>query len=354
MAKKKKTLPKDFQELIDKNDIKVLKKVFDTCEINARGGYGKTTALSFYNVKDDFARWLVESGADIDAVDSYKRTALHEHASRRKGKIAVFLELGANIHAVDTYGSTALHFAAGHGFNEDATKRLLEAGANVNTLDSYKQTPLKSALRRASNIDLPALVSIVKILLPKAKEITLSMKDDVTRIGERFEFHREDFAKDYIEECSAALDELYTLFEVTPVKRRIMHDGVSTIVVNSGSWEQQYEELWDFLVPSKGCAKTTQGEIIRIAGKVRDEIYRNGGGNWDAHFKKMLDVYVAYLSLGNTLSKKEMEDVALIVKDIRKTGDGETRELNYLCEVANKWVLKNLEPIPLGEVKYKR
>jgi len=354
MAKKKKTLPKDFQELIDKNDIKALKNVFETCEIDARGGYGKTTALSFYNVSDDFVRWMVEHGADLEALDSYKRTALHEQASRRNGKIAVFLELGANIHAVDTYGSTPLHFAAGHGFNEDATKRLLEAGANTNILDSYKQTPLKSALRRAENSDIPYLVSIAKILLPKVKEVTLSMKDDVTRIGESFEFYRDNFNKDYIEEYDTALYELYALFDVTPVKRRVVHDGVSLIVVKEGSWEQQYEELWDFLVPSKGCAKTVQGELIRIAGKVRDEIHRNGGGNWDAHFKKMLDAYVEYLSLGNTLSKKEREDISYMIKDIRKVGSGESRELNYLCEVANKWVLKNLEPIPLGEVKYKR
>lgn len=354
MTKKKKTLPKDFQELIDKNDIKALKKVFDTCEINARGGYGKTTALSFYNLKDEFVRWLVENGADIEAMDSYKRTALHTHSGMRAGKIGVFLDLGANINTVDTYGCTALHFAAGHGFNIEATKQLVEAGASVFVLDSYKQTPLKSALRRVNNADLPLLVEITKILLPKVKEITLSMKDDITRIGERFEFHREDFNKDYIEECDAALSELYKLYDVTPVQRRIVHDGASVIVVKGETWEEQFEELWEFLVPSKGSAKTVQGEVVRIAGKVRDEIYRNGGGNWDANFKKMLDAFLIYLSSGVALSKKEMTELTQMVNGIRKTGDGESRELNYLCEVANKWVLKNLDPISLGEVKYKR
>ncbi|MDM1415266.1 ankyrin repeat domain-containing protein [Myroides odoratimimus] len=354
MAKKKKTLPKDFQELVDAKDMKALKKVFDTCEIDARGGYSKHTALSFYNVKDEFVRWMVENGADLEAVDTYKRTALHEHASRRNGSIAVFLELGANIHAVDTYGTTPLHFAAGYGLNKDAVKRLIEVGANIHALDSYKETPLKCALRRASNIDLPALVEITKLLLPFTKEITLGLKDDVTRIGERFEFHRENFNEEFIEESDKALTALYELFDVTPVKRRIMHDGVSKIEVAGTTWEEQFEELWDYLIPSKGKAKTVQGEVVRIAGKVRDEIYRNGGGNWDADFKKMLDAFLVYVSSSNALSQKELADITALVKEIRRSGDGETRELNYLCESANNWVLKNSNPIKLGEVKYKR
>jgi len=38
MAKKKKTLPKNFGELIKTKDITALKAVFDVCELDARGG----------------------------------------------------------------------------------------------------------------------------------------------------------------------------------------------------------------------------------------------------------------------------------------------------------------------------
>ena len=68
MAKKKKTLPKNFDELIKENNLGTLKNVFETCELDARGGYGKETALSFYGVPDELVRWLVENGADIEAV----------------------------------------------------------------------------------------------------------------------------------------------------------------------------------------------------------------------------------------------------------------------------------------------
>ncbi|MCC9044079.1 ankyrin repeat domain-containing protein [Myroides sp. M-43] len=355
MAKKKKTLPKNFQELVDSNDIAALKAVFDICEIDARGGYGKTTALSFYGISNELVKWLVENGADIEAVDTYGRSALHIHAGLRRTKqVDVFLELGADVNGIDTYGSSPLHFAAGNGFNAKVVKSLIKKGAIVNVLNSYKETPLTYALRRANNVDLAALVEVSKILLPYTKEITLSMRDDVTRIGENFEFHRENFNPDYLEETDIALRALYNLYSVTPVKRRIMHDGVSKIEVNGTVWEEQYEELWELLVPSKGSAKTVQGEVVRITGKVRDEIYRNGGGNWDANFKKMLDAYLAYLSTEVSLSERDLASVTPMVAGIRKYGNGETRELNYLCELASKWVLKNPMPIPLGEVKYKR
>ena len=134
MAKKKKTLPKNFGEIIEHKDIENLKKVFDTCELDARGGYGKSTALSFYNIPGELVRWLVENGADIDAVDTYERTALHNHAMARSGDLTIFLELGANVNAEDYSGNTALHIASGSSFNVASVKKLIEYGAKTDAL----------------------------------------------------------------------------------------------------------------------------------------------------------------------------------------------------------------------------
>jgi len=200
MAKKKNTLPKNFDELITENNIEKLKKVFDTCELNARGGYGKATALSFYNVPDELVRWLVENGANLEDVDTYERTALHRHAMARSSKITVFLELGAKVNSLDKYGNTPLHFAAGSGFNVSSVKDLLAYGADINALNENNQSPLQKALSSANNIDLKHLVEISQILLQRNTEITQKMKNEITRIGENFEFHRENFNKDYLEE----------------------------------------------------------------------------------------------------------------------------------------------------------
>jgi len=354
MAKKKKTLPKNFDELIKESNIDNLKKVFETCELDAKGGYGKATALSFFNVPDELVRWLVESGADIEAVDTYERTALHEHSSARSGKIAIFLELGANVKAVDKYGDTPLHFAAGSSFNVSSVKKLIESGADTKALNANRQTPLEKALSRANNIDIKHLVEISQILLQKNTEITEKMKAEITRIGENFEFHRENFNKDYLQETDAALNKLYEMYKVPPVKKRFMHDSVSPIKVSGTTWQKQFEELWELLIPSNGSAKTIQGEIVRIAGKVRDEIYRNGGGNWNIDFKKMLDAFLIHLATNNALSVDELEKLNSLVQDIRKNGDAETDELNYLCELATKWVVLNPTPILLEKPNYKK
>ena len=354
MAKKRKTLPKIFEELIEQNDIENLKKVFVTCELDARGGYGKSTALSFRNVPNELVLWLVENGADIDAVDIYERTALHRHTMARSGDLTIFLELGSNVSAVDKYGDTPLHFAAGSSFNATSVKKLIEYGANTNALNMAKQTPLEYALKRANNIDLIELVEISKMFLKINSKITQKMKDAVNLKGENFEFHRENFNKDFLNKTDEALSNLYEIYNVVPIKKRIMHDGISPICVNGTTWQKQFEELWEFLVPSNGSAKTVQGEVVRIAGKVRDEIYRNGGANWNIDFKKMLDAFFIFLSLGISLHSDELAKANLIIKDIRKNGDGEDNELNFLSELATKWVLINPKPILLDKQNYKR
>ena len=61
MAKKRKTLPKNFGELIEARNIDALKAVFDACELNAYGGYGKGTALHMPGIPDELVRWLEET-----------------------------------------------------------------------------------------------------------------------------------------------------------------------------------------------------------------------------------------------------------------------------------------------------
>ena len=66
--------------------------------------------------------------------------------------------------------------------------------------------------------------------------------------------------------------------------------------------------FWSFLIPSSGAAKTVQGEVIRIPGRVRDELDRNGGVNWDRDYRKMLQALPQYLSLGIPLSDQELAE----------------------------------------------
>ncbi|MDO4250422.1 MAG: ankyrin repeat domain-containing protein [Moraxella sp.] len=116
MAKKRVTLPSDFSEIIERNNIEELKSVFEKCDINAyERGYCKTPALALYGISAEFIRWLVENGADTEAKDSYGRTALYRHSEvYQLEKVKLLLELGADIHTTDTLGNTVLHSAEHH------------------------------------------------------------------------------------------------------------------------------------------------------------------------------------------------------------------------------------------------
>jgi hypothetical protein len=53
------------------------------------------------------------------------------------------------------------------------------------------------------------------------------------------------------------------------------------------NWKKEQARLWATLFPADGQAETLQGELIRIAGKLTDQAFRNGNMNWDADHEKM-------------------------------------------------------------------
>jgi hypothetical protein len=352
VAKKRKTLPKNFGELLEAGDIPALKAVFDSCELDACGGYSKEPALSFYRIPEELLRWLVEQGADINAKDRYQETPLHSHAGMYDGKVDVLLELGADIEARDYQERTPLHMAAWR-FRRHAVRSLLAHGANVHATDAMRQTPLALALAACRNCDISAAVEIAALLLEAGTQVTPEMTEQVQRIGKEFEFHRENFNQDSLAETDAGLARLYALFQVAPIAKRRVHDGVSRITVTATRWEDQHAELWDWLVPGQGSAQTAQGEAIRITGRVANEILGNGGANWDADYRKMLDALLQHFASGTPLDAADFKEASTLVKRIY-AGDGNNDELAYLSALAVRWVLANPQPIPLARTNYRR
>lgn len=368
---KKKLLPKDFDLLLKAGDITALKAVFDTCDLDARGGYCKHTALAFRDCPDELARWLVGQGADIEARDGYGRTPLHDHAASWQGRIEILLDLGANIEATDNDADTPLHKAT-KSANAEAVRALLRRGARADAHNASNLTPLAAGLQHCSNVQIEPMAVIAELLLaadvPRKKglgdlvkrafsgergdhaPITPQMQAFVQRIGETFEFHRTGFNPEYLEANSAALGRLYALFDIPPVPGRVMHDGTAPIIVRSARWQDQHQELWALLVPSKGPASTIQGELIRIAGRIADEVDGNGGVNWDADYGKMTRAFLAHIGSGAPLPAAERDRAARVVADVlgRDGAGGE------LCELAVQWVKINPTPVPLSPPGYSR
>ena len=354
MAKKRVTLPKEFKDLMDEGNIEALKAVYDRCELTAHDGrFSLCTPLHMGGVPDELVIWLIEQGLDINIPDYYGATPLYRQAILGRDTVKLLLELGADIGKPNTYGESPLHVAA-EFFHPKTVKLLIDKGADVNAKNDMGRTPLASVLMVCRGIYIAQTAEIASMLLDAGAKKTLAMKEKVENIGKDFEFHREGINPDYLEAADKGLDILYRLFDVKPVAKRITHDGVSPILVKEGTWEEQYEELWSFLIPSSGAAKTVQGEVIRIPGRVRDELDRNGGANWDRDYRKMLQALPQYLSLGIPLSEQELAETKELIAQVHgKDFDDEPR-LDRLCQLAIAWIKQNPEPLLLEKTSYKR
>jgi hypothetical protein len=352
MAKKKKTLPKNYKELIEAKDLPALKAIFDTSEINAyNNGVDKKTVLHTFGVPGELVRWLAEQGADINAREHYGCTPLLEQASIGSDSVGVLLELGADIQATDNDENTPLHIAA-RFHHPDTVQTLVAHGADIHAENDMGHTPLQEPLSACRNGNITQAAAIASILLTAGAAVTPKTLEAIERIGKEFEFHRADFNKDDLAETDAGLARLYTLFGVAPAAKRLEHDGISPITVPDGKWPEQHNALWQLLVPGSGKAQTLQGEAIRISGRLAREIMDNGGANWDADFRKMLAALVNTLGAGVALAPDELEEAAKIAK-LLHDGNGDN-EPERLMELSVRWVQVNPTPIPLATPDYKR
>ena len=283
-------------------------------------------------------------------MDTWGNTPLHSRVRRWSSNIAVLLELGADVNAATASVGTPLHAAADNKHTENASQ-LLAHGARVDARNPESLTPLELALRGCNNNDLNRMPAFVKVMLDAGAARTPAMASFIEQVAKSFEFHREGFNPEGVAAASAGLDFLYATFDVTPVPRRQVHDGTSLIRVKATTWEKQNTELWDLLVPSSGPAKTVQGEVIRIAGRISDEWERNGGANWDSAYAEMAGATASYVQRGTPLGQSEVAEIESIVRSLHKqAGAGNER----LAALAVAWVLRNPQPMALEKPSYGR
>jgi hypothetical protein len=356
MAKKplKKLLPKNFSDLLKEalvsNSLTAVQAVFETADINARGGYSKGTALMMWDCTPTLAKWLVGKGADINAVDHYGRTALHENVGYNQHSLPeALIELGIDIHKQDRYGATALHFAMDRK-NLEAVTLLLSHQACIDALNEDQLTPLEYALKRISNIGLVGMVPVAKVLLEAGARSTPQSQEFVKKAADEFEFHRAGFNKEYVVETSQAARDLCELFLVEPPTVRQMHDGTSPIMATGKTWQEQFESLWQAFVPSSGAAETIQGEVVRLAGKLSHQLVQECGEDWDKDFRAMLLAWLKHLSSNNALSDAELTEAKAIVA----LGRNADEQAAIMPKLSLAWVKLNPIPIKLPKPSYCR
>jgi len=153
-----------------------------------------------------------------------------------------------------------------------------------------------------------------------------------------------------VQATSVALERLYELFDVPPVRRRVQHDGKSAIVVRSALWEEQHQVLWELLVPSSGSASTVQGEVVRISGRIQNDLEGNEGVNWDGGHKRMADAFLVHMASGVPLAENLMSVAHEIVSAVK----GKNGDARRLCELTVKWAAQNPTPMKLATPDYDR
>jgi len=353
MSAPRKTLPNDFGTQLTTKSVEELIAGFGRIRLDARGGPTRSTPIGFVDCPDEVIRWLVGQGVDVDATDITDATPLHARAARgRPEQIPLLLSLGADIERYRRFGGTPLHAAAGNQHPE-TVRVLLEHGADPAAIGDDGLTPLDAALARSANATIARTAEVARLLLATGQPVTDTMRAEITRIGREFEFHRAGFAPDLLGPAEEGLAQLYRLFDVPPVAARREHDGSSPITLPEGRWPEQYQALWDFLVPPSGPAATAQGEVIRIAGRLSVEVLDDGGMNWDADFSRMLAAFLAHVGSGIPLGPDELDELGEIAPALR-TDSADEIHVARLTELAVAWVARNPTPIALGEVDYRR
>ena len=353
MARLRKTLPKNFDETVAGGDPDAIIDILKKCEPDARyGAYDDRTALMNPMLPDAVVRWLVtEYGADVNCVCEDGKTPLSA-AVRRPEAMERLVALGADVNFQRDGSPTAL-IAAAMVFRADSVRELLRLGADAHMTFSpgfgrERRNALEEALARCANANLPQMAELAEVLLDAGVESTDGMKRQVTRLGEQFEFYRDSFDPGYLPVCDAALQKLYSLFDVPPVPPRQKYDGSAPITVKGKTWVQQYHELWDRLVPGSGRAAYVQGEAIRLIGRLSHEVLDNGGANWDADFRAMRDTLADILATGQPAA----ESVRASVRSI--SAGTEEKTFSEIARAVVAWILANPMPVALGDVPYRR
>lgn len=355
MATRRKTLPKEFEEVLETGTLAEQKALLERCEANARTrDLYERPALCFPGIGVELAAWLIDRGCDVDGQDRFGDTPLlwqvsHERSEgsfvRNMAVTRLLVERGAD---VDLGAPLA---RAAHIHDARGVRILLGLGSDVEQRSSLQgRTPLEEALATCANAYIVPVADVVRALLAAGARVTPRMADDVRRIGKDFERYRgiPSFDANLTERTDRALAYLYRTFGVEPVVSAARHDGVSPIEVPEGSWRHQFDALWDALVPPTGRAATVQGEVVRICGKVAHEILDNGGMNWDADFRALARALPAYLALGNRLEAADESTVGRLARDVGASSD--EGDLDRFAKLVVRWVQLNPGPIALADI----
>jgi hypothetical protein len=86
--------------------------------------------------------------------------------------------------------------------------------------------------------------------------------------------------------------------------------------MTSKTWRTEFKRLWGELVPPQGQAKTVQGELVRAAGRLSDEAYRNGNINFGKNHKILCEFIRLNLEDSTVFNSEEIAEIDRCINEI--------------------------------------
>lgn len=297
------------------------KAIVKTYGLRAKGRWGETYWTECMEnpgaIGLSLAKWLVAQGQSLDAKDGIGRMGLHLAAAQPNVPMVKWLlAQGASVTKRESDGTTALDAACAQLHESDASMKdrrrvlalLLAAGA--------KPTPAARAR-----------VRYVCAELLRGNPTKKTVLADVRALCRQF---------------------------ALPMPR-LPHDGRRMIEIVGTNADERFDLLWEYLVQPNGNAKTLQGEVVRTAGRIDDELQRNGGENWDDDYRKMARFFVANLRGGEPLNDDEIAAIDRIVAKLdRARPRWNDSALRTLRDAGVAWVARNPKPRKCPRVDYRR
>ena len=363
---KKRVLPKDFFHSMSTASLDELVAVYDDHLLDAYqgGDRAKRTPLFWALTPNGLIEWLVRQGLDVNQPDAQGVSALFAQADasatypeisqHHPGKVRLLITLGADIHrrSPSAIGGefTPLHIAAFRGAGA-AVETLLEFGAEADAIDGQGHTALERVIARANLRTLDTLAGVVAPLVTAGARITPEMREAIALLGREVRAVEPGSARAHADRRAAAYAPLERLFELDGASRDPAAEPSGKILVPRASWAAQYRTLWNALVPESGQASSVQGEVIRISGRIGNELLEMGGVNWDERYRTMLAQLPTLLALG---IPRDDTDLARVRKNSRQLSTGthtpdSPRTVAELQQAAVAWVSSNTVPIPLSK-----
>lgn len=337
----KTTLPESVRDVVRRGDVAEIKVVLSEYEPMARfEARPHDTVLHLISnpseerwaLPDDVVVWMVQRGADINAVSGKDVTPLRLHALlNRPEQMALFVDLGARLHG---FGDVPppLFGAVSNPLGVEALRELVRLGADVNEVHQG-QTPLDAALSNLTVAFYESRIPILEELLALGARPTPAVPQLLAEMDEQYDHERPNFQYDEAEAYADERRKIHSLFGWTP-----------------HNWRADYRELWKELVPPFGQAETVQGEAIRVIGRIGSELLNNGAMNWDDQFELMSETLGEYLASGTPLPPKQAQQADALCRFMSE--DSMEPDINRLTQLVVRWVQANPEPVPLRSVPY--